>query len=309
MTKETKHTLQFLTVLIVSFLALDRVFGIMALKVLVDMPAASNEIAKMNYQIEKADYDCYILGSSRAVHHYNPKILSDSLGLSVYNAGRDGQGISYASGLLKAIIDRKKPKIIILECGQIELDKKWLEKMGALKPYYFEHPQVMSLAERISGKREHIKCFFSAYRFNSSLFPILKTYLRPQKDKLRGYEPESNGRIANLSYRSDKCEPLILDSLALDVLRDFIFTCNANNIKLVVCCSPILEDYHLISEELQHLFTDLNVTFFDYSNDQRFINHIDMFGDYVHLNSTGADIYTKLIVNDLKTIRIVETNK
>lgn len=302
MTKETKLTLQYLTVLIVSFLALDWVFGKMAFRVMVDMPAAPNEIAKMNYQVEKADYDCYILGSSRAVHHYNPRILSDSLGLSVYNAGRDGQGISYASGLLKAIINRKKPKIIILECGQIELDNNWLEKMGALKPYYVEHPQVMSLAERISGKKERIKFFFSAYRFNSALFPILKTYLRPQKDKLRGYEPESNGRIANLSYRFEKCEPLILDPLVLDVLRDFVSTCNANNVKLVVCCSPILENYHLISKELHQLFLDLNVTFFDYSNDQRFINHIDMFGDYVHLNSTGADIYTKVLVNDLKTI-------
>ena len=34
--------------------------------------------------------DILIMGSSRASHHYVPKIIEDSLGMSCYNCGVDG---------------------------------------------------------------------------------------------------------------------------------------------------------------------------------------------------------------------------
>ncbi len=48
-------------------------------------------------------HDVLILGSSRARHHYDTPFLSDTLGLDVYNAGYDGNGVVLAYGLLEMI--------------------------------------------------------------------------------------------------------------------------------------------------------------------------------------------------------------
>lgn len=47
--------------------------------------SGSGDSRKINYAIRECNADVLILGSSRANHHYNPQILSDSLGLSAYN--------------------------------------------------------------------------------------------------------------------------------------------------------------------------------------------------------------------------------
>ena len=51
-----------------------------------------------NYICDSLRTDILVFGSSRAIHHYNPLILTDSLGLSCYNCGQDGNGsiLNYA---------------------------------------------------------------------------------------------------------------------------------------------------------------------------------------------------------------------
>jgi len=284
-----------------SFAAVDWIFGKVAYKLLTRMPHSTGELAKMNYQIESSVYDCYILGSSRAAHHYAPSVIADALGMSVYNAGCDGQGVSYADALLKSILDRHKPKIVILECGQIEIEKNWLEKMSVLKPYYVTHPKVFDLALMINGNTERVKCMSSLYRFNSKAFQIIKSYALSSEDKSYGYEPISANeqKVKGLSYKSNEKENFALDSTVEKVLEDLVKTCKDNNIKLVVFCSPVLYDYSDVSRGLSDLFRDLEVPFYDYSNDTSFIYHSELFGDFVHLNSTGADLYSRKVASDV----------
>lgn len=299
MNKEANKTIAFLLILVIAFVAVDWAFDKLASFVFAKMPQSSGEIAKMNFQVEHSDYDCYVFGSSRAAHHYNPAILSDSLGLSTYNAGCDGQGISYADGLLNAIIDRRTPKMIILECGQIELANNWLEKMSTLKPYYKSHPSVLELSMLINGKSERLRSLSSFYRYNSKFFQVLKAYTIDPKDKLNGYEPIDN-RVNNLFYDKDSKEVFKFERDVEVVLKDFVKTCKDNKIDLYVFCSPVLYNYSEVTDHLQTIFKELDVPFYDYSNDSNFINNSSLFGDFVHLNSLGADIYTKSVVKDLR---------
>ena len=55
--------------------------------------AKGSSIREMNDVCLDNQYDVLIMGSSRAHHHYVPEIISDSLGLSCYNTGKDGNGI------------------------------------------------------------------------------------------------------------------------------------------------------------------------------------------------------------------------
>ena len=70
---------------------------------------------RTTYAIEKTNADILIFGSSRANHHYVPAIFEDSLKMKFYNTGRDGNGIFFQLAVLKSILKRYTPKIIIFD--------------------------------------------------------------------------------------------------------------------------------------------------------------------------------------------------
>ncbi|MGL4999563.1 MAG: hypothetical protein ACRC5T_11390, partial [Cetobacterium sp.] len=45
--------------------------------------------------------------------------------------------------------------------------------------------------------------------------------------------------------------------------------------------------------------------YLDYSHDQRFENNLDLFSDDDHLNKKGAEIFTKIVLEDLKAKKIL----
>ncbi len=94
--------------------------------------AKGGSTANCEYIANRANEDIIILGSSRAAHHYVPKIIEDSLGMSCYNCGEEGNGVILAYGRLKMLTNRYKPKLIMYEItpgydyGTIEPNTKFL---------------------------------------------------------------------------------------------------------------------------------------------------------------------------------------
>ena len=50
-----------------------------------------------NHICNESAEDILVFGSSRAIHHYNAKMLEDSLHMTCYNCGNDGSGIRVSS--------------------------------------------------------------------------------------------------------------------------------------------------------------------------------------------------------------------
>ena len=71
---------------------------------------------KLKYLANEVDADIVLLGTSRCNFHYVPSILSDSIGMSVYNGGIDASNCIYAHYfVLNQILLHHTPKIICLE--------------------------------------------------------------------------------------------------------------------------------------------------------------------------------------------------
>ena len=68
-----------------------------------------------NYICDGVNDDILIFGSSRALHHYNPVIISDSLNLSCYNCGQDGNGAILNEARYQLILQRHRPKVLIYD--------------------------------------------------------------------------------------------------------------------------------------------------------------------------------------------------
>ena len=262
----------------------------------------SGLLYRTTYSIEKTTADLLIFGSSTATHDYSPQPFESRLNTSYYNVGRDGNSIFYQYAILKAILKRYSPKIIILNFDLDEFDKtsEKTERLSSLLPYYKTHPEIRSIIEHKSHF-EKFKLLSKIYPYNSSIFTIAVGNMEFNKKRsgdIKGYlplfeewkEPVSSGNFLNAD----------LDSSAVNVYKFFIKDCISARVKLYVVCSPFFNkpDYLSNSILLGHkIATENKVNFFDYSKDSSLINNHSNFADIGHLNNNGAHKFSNMIID------------
>lgn len=71
---------------------------------------------KIKYLVNDVDEEVLFMGTSRCNFHYVPSIISDSLGMSVYNGGIDASDNIFAHyWVLNQVLSHHTPKMICLE--------------------------------------------------------------------------------------------------------------------------------------------------------------------------------------------------
>lgn len=91
------------------------------------------ESGRMRYIHNELIADSIIMGSSRALHHYDPDILGN-----YYNVGEDRMGIIFSMGRLQLLKQRRMPHMLIYD---VEPDYDLLQDDNStyltnLRPYY-----------------------------------------------------------------------------------------------------------------------------------------------------------------------------
>lgn len=265
------------------------------------------------YALEKAKDDILVFGTSRASHHYNATIISEETGMTCFNAGRDEMEIPYTEALLNAIVPHHRPKMVILDIGPLELsgDKQVVyERIGAaLMPFNAKYKAFDSVIAKAS-KLELWKTKLSKiYPYNSKIGSAFQnSYTNIGHHSEQGYEPLYKTIDTTVYKKSiwkdmDKNLPVHPDYLV--TLDNIIATAKANNIKLVIVISPFyfyndfskLDSYNSLKQiAAQHP----EVTLLDFTNDPQFTGQPLLFNDDVHLNDSGAAIYTRKVVEQLR---------
>ena len=273
------------------------------------------------YSVERSNQDILVFGSSRAVRHYAPGILSKNLGLSTYNMGRDGQMIPFSAALEELALNRHKPKIIILDINPWELDisPEKFEKLTILLPYYAKHKELLKYIHEIS-KFEDVKLLSKTYPYNSSIFVLAACTLFPrnQGQDDHGYVPLS-GSISQANfnqilsmlqdrYAKIKGKENKMDTLARKYLVQFLDLAKKDQIKTYLIISPtISKDYFKWDNQLKQKSEIesigkqyANLTYLDYSSDSSFNNHPEKFADQFHLNESGSKEFSQILVQEIK---------
>lgn len=100
--------------------------------------AIGGDTARNEYIANKVEAPILIFGSSRAIHHYDPKIFKDTLGINCYNCGQDGMGIILFYGRYKMITKRYIPQLIIYDIlAEFDIEENDnYSYLTWLKPYY-----------------------------------------------------------------------------------------------------------------------------------------------------------------------------
>ena len=249
-------------------------------------------------------HDVLILGSSRARHHYDAPFLSDTLGLDVYNAGYDGNGVVLAYGLLEMILERYQPKLIIydvepnFDINVYAEDNHHKRYISRLKPY-FRHKAVGDLIMDVSNE-EWYKVHSGMMRYNMSILNMLTEGLRNSTDTNKGYSPLEGAYNREPSQVKNDFER---DSFKINYCRKLFLLANENQIPIIVVASP---KYGMSSSDIiqpiKDLCADQGILFLDYYSDAEFMTHKEWFKEPMHLNSIGARQFSVLIADKVSEL-------
>jgi len=260
---------------------------------------------RTTYSIDSTKANILIFGSSRANHHYVPEVFKDELNMSYYNTGRDGNAIFYQVALLKSILMRHNPRIILLDyAGGFEKGPEYYDRLSSILPYYRSHKEMRSTIE-LKSPFERIKLLSEIYPFNSKMLTIIAGNF--EKNKSRNADEE--GYVPLYDIWNERIESITpekkynIDSIKVKAFDEFLILAKKSGAKVYVVYSPIfLKMKHSKEIEICNEVCKLeNVPFWDYSKDTIFLNNNQFFYDIQHLNDSGAKVFSKIICNQINT--------
>lgn len=252
------------------------------------------------HSIERTTEPVLIFGSSRAVNIINPLIVEEKLKLPGYNAGRDGQSIFYHYAVLKSVLSRYQPKMVILsfDAGDFAKGRQDYDRLSSLLPYFESEPEMKPMIE-LKGPFEQLKTASKIYPYNSMILPILSSTMK-KSDRyanIKGYMPLRK-KIKGPRLTIDYSKTAKLDQNKINTYRSFIETCVNAGIKIHVVCPPYLINAigtDASIETAKHIARQYGVSFLDHSHDINYSQQPDLFADFRHLNEEGSRIFTEQI--------------
>jgi hypothetical protein len=262
--------------------------------------------SRITYAISKAEEEVIILGSSRANHHYVPAVLEDSLKMSVYNAGCDGQFVFYDYCVLKNILYRNKTQVVILDILPWEFQKgRGYQKLSVLLPYYYVDTTIQKIVN-LRSKFEKFKTLSNLYRYNSMISTIVVNNVFPKKkSSQKGYLPLTHKWKSPIAMAdSAAVSSLQLDTIKINVFKKILSIAKKRGVKVYVFVSPWFVKCRRTPASVamgKKICADFNVPFFDFSKNDYFLKHPELFHNPNHLNNNGAEVYTSLISSIIKS--------
>ncbi|QOJ30202.1 MAG: hypothetical protein HRU80_15500 [Ignavibacteriales bacterium] len=245
-----------------------------------------------------------IFGSSRALHHYNPKIFEDLLSQTTYNVGSGGQNIYFHKALLQTVLERYTPKVAILELMYIDFQKtpsQWdTEKLGVLLPFADKSESAKNTV-MLRGYSESIKLLSWIYPFNSLQYTALRNNFFPFENDIKGHLPID--RVWNKKRSVAGLFQEEFDFKKVSSLYEFVDICKNAGIELFVFISPhyaLDSGKNLYSGIKEKLRREKGIKVFDFQSDSLFLNHPEYFADPFHLNRRGAEIYSRLVAKVIR---------
>lgn len=267
--------------------------------------AKGGSTRKFDDLVMKDSHDVLILGSSRAHHHYDTPFLSDTLGLDVYNAGFDGNGVVLADGVLEMTLRRYRPGMVVYDVEPVfdinvyDKDNHHTRYIKNLKPYYRE-AGVSDIIKDVS-MAEWRKVQSGLIRYNTEILGMVLDNVIDRGTERGGFQPLKGKMEKEPEPKAPK--DVVRDSFKLVYIEKLIRLCQENDVPLILVGSPKYGQKN--SEALQpvkEIAKKYDVRFLDYYAEPSFMAHKEWFKEPMHLNSEGARVFSKMIAQEISEL-------
>lgn len=259
-------------------------------------------IGRKNHILGNIDSEIIVMGSSRALHHYIPRIITDSTGRSCFNCGQGGQGIIYHYALLRAITRRYIPELVIYELT-FEYDLARSDNTRFIAEVRNMHRACGDSIIYDIDPMEKIKMLSAIYPYNSQLFHIFgDQFQKKDLTLMNGYIPKYGQLAADAVYHGRQYGSLEIDKVKYSYLEKFLKEYHQLT-RIIVITSPMYKTKRPeIYQAAERLCGKYGVKFINRSDDPRFIYKAEYYYDVSHFNDTGARAYTKSIVGEVRKV-------
>ena len=307
MKKEVKKLCVSACIIIVSLIAVDITWGVIADKLMQKVPYYGSDIAKEKYALRGINQDIMIFGSSRALTHFVPSILKDSIdtylhkNYTIYNGGIDKKTLDCNLMLIENSINRGvKGKLVVLEADNV-LFYRDNSNVYDFAQFYKSDTIVKRYIDNL-GFNTKLRMQSNLYRFNFRLSRVLLDIIKNAKPN-DGYAPQY--KVMKIQKR-----PQLNDKKS--TLNDYTYStfvrvmdmCKKNNVNIVVVSAPRYGNNHNTQAEQEHVLYNIckekNIPYFNMVDEPQFDQHPELFKDAGHLNDSGARIFTKMFFEKLK---------
>ncbi len=265
----------------------------------------------------KINADILVYGSSRAWKHIDPQILEDSLGMSTYNLGMDGQ-LFWLEYLRHKIYlqHNHAPKLILLSLDIHSLERNEdLYNKNQFLPYMLWSKDIHQFTSPYKGftwvdyNIPLVRYFFNQ---KATIHTIISA-TKPNKEKNRnkGYKGVDLPWDVKLEIANKRkgVYNAYVDSAAMNLLEQFITECATQKIELIFVYSP---EYFGVQKIISHrndvmatytlLAQKYHLHFFNYLSDT-LCSRKDLFFNNTHLNKKGSELFSEKLAADLKNKR------
>lgn len=258
----------------------------------------------LTYAMEKTEADVLVFGSSRAIDHYVPEIFETSLKMSFFSNGKENMGILYSTAVLRSVLKRYAPKIIIFDFPGFATGESEYDRLSSLLPYYSTHEEIRSIIE-LKSPFEKIKLHSKIYPFNSGILLTVNGNLEINKMK----KEDNNSYIADYEEWKEEIDSIpysvasAIDTNKVAFFHEFITEAKKSGAKVFIVYSPIFLKYDR-DQEIEicnRICSSEHVPFWDFSKDTLFLQNKQLFKDVLHLNHKGACTFSNLIVEKIKS--------
>lgn len=286
----------------IAIVVIDQLFG--AVCQYLNDNSKGGGIKSRYYVCKESNEEVLIFGSSRAKHHYVPDIIEDSLSMTCYNTGEDGNGIIMCYGFLKMITRRYIPKVIIYDISGYDIyQDDNMKYLDLIKPYYYE-PGIDSIFWKVAPKTR-LMMLSNLYRYNTTCLRVLGNYLLPMDSYPKGY----SALYKTMEYEPEMKKNAIkaVDDLKLYYFEKFIKLVKEKGIHLICCVSPIYRAPKLGEkyEKIEKLCKHYDVPYLYCGAEESIFEQKKFFKDRTHMNDKGARYYTSKLMSVIKTSKMI----
>ena len=270
---------------------------------------------------DSTKYDIIVVGNSRALNHFNPKIIDSITHLNSYVVGMDGSDIPYfLMGVKRYLQSHPKPKVMVVTIDFTSINTEtvpynFLEYYdfltdttikNTLKPYAFrfnfKFTYYYYLFEYLSGIDEEKKLDIKKM-LNSQIAENQPKSIFLTKGFYGHPEMLDTNQTASIKKFNEKISPL-----SIQIIESIISICQKENTKIIFVQSPfyyltpsIVLNYNQIEETISSTIEKNNSLFLDFDT-MSISNQYDCFFNYMHLNDKGAAIFSVRFADELNRI-------
>jgi hypothetical protein len=300
----------FFSLLALGAVVLDRSFTFGLRQIKTSEFGSSNRImsGQVNAQI-------VISGSSRALVHYDPRVIQKITGRSAWNLGRNAAQTDMQWAFLKAYLHRNaKPQIVVhnLDPYSFVLTKELYDPAQYLP--YLDEDAIYEPLRRIDPavwKWKYLPLY--GYAVEDMSFAWVKALralmgFNPQEDYFLGYNPRAlqwTGDFERFKAHNVTGVNVEIQPEAIRLLEELVQTCQSQGIQVVLVFSPEYKEMQALTKNRAEVFRKFReiaarygVPFWDYSQAPLCENR-ELFYNSQHMNYRGAEIFSEDIAKRL----------